>query len=103
MSVWRRSLDERGMDVLLDFLGLTGMTFLTPMADVAFHTVPNKTRGDSSLSRLVSRMEESVDGVEDTFCPGRWTDRSVLSCGNVTEDGEVFEWNIRKAVPDDVR
>ena len=46
-------------------------------------------RGDGSLSRLVSRMGESVDGVKDTFRPGRWNDRSVLSCGNVTEDGEV--------------
>ena len=73
------------------------MTFLAPTADVAFHAVPNKARRDSSLSRLISRMGESVDGVKDTFCPGRWNDRSVLSGGNVTEDGEVFEWNIREA------
>ena len=35
------------------------MTFLAPTADVTFHAVPNKTRGDSSLSRLVSRMAEA--------------------------------------------
>ena len=95
-SVWKRPLDEGGMDVALYLGGLASMTLLAPATDVTFEAMPNETRGYSSLRWFDSRMREPVDGIEDASGPATWDDGSVLSGGGVTEDGEVSEWDISK-------
>ena len=64
------------------------MTFLAPTADVTFETMPNETRGYSSLCWFRSRIGESMDGLKDPSGPTTQDDGSVFSSGGVTKNGK---------------
>ena len=72
------------------------MTFLAPMVDIAFETMPNKTRGYSSLCWFHSGMGESRDGLEDPSGPTTRDDGFVFSSGGVTKNGKVPNGDISK-------
>ena len=72
------------------------MTFLAPMADVTFETMPNETGGYSSLCWFGSRVREFMDGIKNLSDPTTRDDGSVFPSGGVTKNGKVLEGNISK-------
>ena len=80
----------------LYLLGVTGMTFLAPMADFMFETMPNEMRGYGSLCWFRSWIKESMDGLEDPSGPTTWDDGSVLSSGGVTKMVKSPKWTSAK-------
>jgi hypothetical protein len=72
--------DERGPNVSVDLGCLTVMALLTPTADIAPETVPDKRRGHCFLRRASSGVRKVVDGVESTASPLLGQHRSGWAC-----------------------
>ena len=75
----------------LNFGGLAGVTCSAPVADIGLHFAPDKPTRDSSESRAVTGVWESVNDVEDATPPIMWNNWPYLASGDVTQYSKILE------------
>ena len=75
----------------LYFGGLAEVTCSAPVVDIGLHFVPNKLMQDSSESREVTGMCESVNGIENAPPSLTWNNWPYIASGDVTQHSEILE------------